>query len=86
MSESHEPYTPVVGEVVLYTDEVGIVHDALVVSYYGMTQPDYSLSCVYMSSDETKTDNYGRQIERAASVARQREGVTAHGRYWNPKI
>lgn len=83
MSES--PYTPVVGEVIVYTDEVGVEHDALVTIYFGGNQPDYALNCLYVSKDENKSDNYGRQIERASSVSRQREGVTAHGRFWRPK-
>lgn len=80
-----EPYTPKVGEVITVTDEMGVEHDALVVVYFGGTQPDMALNCVYVSGDETKSDNYGRQLERLSSVSRQREGVTAHGRFWNPK-
>lgn len=84
MSES--PYTPKVGEVILVTDELGVEHDALVTVYFGGQTPDMALNCVYVSKDESKSDNYGRQTERLSSVSRQREGVTAHGRYWNPKV
>lgn len=80
-----EPYTPQVGEVVVYTDEVGKQHDALVTAYWNGDRPDGALNLTYVSDDETKSDTYGRQIERASSVSRQHAGTTAHGRFWNPK-
>lgn len=83
---SSEPYLPKVGEVIVVADEYGKLHDALVTIYFGGSHPDMALNCVYVSDDESKDDPYGRQLERLSSVSRQREGVTAHGRYWNPKI
>lgn len=81
MSESDKPAA---GDVITYVDEVGVAHDALVTVYWGGEQPNGALNCVYVSSDDTKRDPYGRQLERASSVSRQSEH-TAHGRYWIPK-
>lgn len=81
MAESEGPK---VGDVITYVDEIGVAHDALVTIYFGGARPDGALNCVYVSSDENKSDPYGRQLERASSVSRQSEH-TAHGRYWIPK-
>ena len=75
---------PSVGDVIVYVDEVSVPHDALVTAYWGGEHPNGALNCVYLSSDENKSDPYGRQTERASSVSRQSEH-TAHGRYWKPK-
>lgn len=40
-----------------------------------------SINVVYVTADESKTDPYGTQIERATSVG-HRQGQTAHGYYW----
>lgn len=82
MSDSDKPGF---GDAVIYIDEVGVEHDALVTQYWGGDQPNGALNCVYVTTDDTKRDPYGRQLERASSVSRQKEGVTAHGRYWRPK-
>jgi hypothetical protein len=79
-----DPNMPGFGDVVIYVDEVGVEHDALVTQYWGGSQPNGALNCVYVTSDEDKRDPYGRQLERASSVSRQSEH-TAHGRYWKPK-
>ncbi len=81
MSDSDKPNA---GDVVIYVDEVGVAHDALVTIYFGGEQPNGALNCVYVSKDTNKSDPYGRQLERASSVSRQSEH-TAHGRYWQPK-
>lgn len=81
MSDSDKPQ---VGDVVIYTDEVGVEHNALVTIYFGGERPDGALNCTFLSSDAAKSDPYGRQIERASSVSRQSEH-TAHGRHWKPK-
>lgn len=82
---SDQPYTPVVGQVVVYVDEVGVAHQALVTAYWGGDRPDGALNLVYVSSDSEKSDPYGRQIERASSVSRESEH-TAHGRFWRPAV
>jgi hypothetical protein len=78
-----DPNTPGFGDVIIYVDEVSVQHYALVTQYWGGDQPNMALNCVYVSSDESKKDPNGRQIERASSVSRQSEH-TAHGRYWKP--
>lgn len=40
-----------------------------------------SMNVVYVSSDESQTDSYGRQIARATSVP-HRSAQAAHGNYW----
>ena len=81
MSDSDKPSF---GDVIVYVDEVGVEHDALVTQYWGGEQPNGALNCVYITTEDTKRDPYGRQVERASSVSRQSE-YTAHGRYWKPK-
>lgn len=80
-----DPNIPQVGDVIEYIDETSVSHDALVTAYWGGDHPNGAVNCVYVSDDTDKKDPYGRQIERASSVSRQQEGVTAHGRFWRPK-
>lgn len=79
------PEKPNAGEVIIYVDEVSVEHDALVTIYFGGEGEGGALNCVYVTKDDSKSDPYGNQLERASSVSRFREGVTAHGRYWKPK-
>lgn len=69
-----------VGDVVTYVDEVGVSHSAIVLINHGGLATS-AINVAFVSSDETKTDSYGRQIERASSVSRKSE-YTAHGRYY----
>ncbi len=71
-----------IGDHVVYVDEVGGEHSALVTAVWGDPDADSpSLNVVYVVHDEAKTDSYGRQIERATSrVHQSRQG--AHGAYW----
>ena len=78
------PEIPQIGDAVIYTDEVGVEHDALVTVYWGGDHEGGAMNCVYVSGDPAKNDPYGRQLERASSVSRQSEH-TAHGRHWRPK-
>lgn len=66
-----------IGDTVTYVDEVGVSHKALVTSVHGPA----CINCVYVSTDSTKTDSYGRQIERASSV-QLKSDLTANGRYY----
>lgn len=66
-----------VGDVVTYKDEVGTDHQALVLHVHSQN----TINLLYLSSDEAKSDSYGRQIERASSVQRKSEW-TANGRYF----
>ena len=70
-----------VGDLVIYHDTKGRPHNALVIVNWGAETGEPLLNLVYVSGDETKTDVYGRQIERdATSVPHKSHGV--HGRYW----
>jgi len=70
---------PQVGDVVVYTDHQAREHNALVTSAWG--EETGSLNLVYASSDEGKTDSYGRQIERDTSVPHQ-STQPAPGNHW----
>jgi len=72
-----------IGDAVRYTDAHGKQHAAIVTQVWsppvGATQP--SLNLVYVSPDESETDQYGRQIKRNTSVV-HRDNQGAHGLYW----
>ena len=68
-----------INDVVIYTDEVRNDHQALVTAVWG---PD-CINVVFCSPDQAKTDSYGRQIERATSVARYTE-TNNYGRCFRP--
>ena len=74
-----------VGDHVIWVDPLSQPHDAIVTAVWGAYNPDDPLSpginLVLVSADESKTDSYGRQIERETSqvhVSRQ----PAPGAYW----
>jgi hypothetical protein len=73
-----------VGTIVEYVDEVSVSHDALVTTVHGPTLGENAINLVYVSSDETQTDPYGRQIVRANSVSADSQH-TAHGRFYRLK-
>lgn len=123
LNRQSEATAVVPGSFIVYTDEVGKRHNAMVTTIHGeffdgptwteehveakrreakdrspsMTDeqvaewyPDrlvgvpHTVPCinlVYVVSDESKTDSYGRQIERKTSV-QHRSQTTAHGFYW----
>ena len=76
-----------VGQHVIFVDEDRGRHHALVVAVWGETVVhdrgiSYpTLNLVYVSSDESKTDQYGRQIERVSSIT-PIEGSMAPGFCW----
>lgn len=59
-----------VGDAVVFTDPDGIEHGALLANVFdnGGEVADPTVNVVYVSGDSSKSDNYGRQIERASSV------------------
>jgi len=61
-----------VGDVVIYTDEIRRDHNAIVTAVWS---PDM-INVVFCSPDDSKTDSYGRQIERSTSVGRWAESNT----------
>ena len=66
-----------VGNVVKYVDASAIEHKGLVTAVWSQN----CINLTYVSKDESKTDVYGRQIERGAtSVPKKYEGC-APG-YW----
>ena len=86
---------PHVGDVVVFTDSVGVDHNALVTAVFGDAQVCESehyptgkmlfmpcLNAVWVSGDERKQDPYGRQIERDHTSIVHAHGQPAGGVYW----
>ena len=60
-----------IGSVVKFTDENGVAHDALVTRCWNAGNEPwtaYAINLVYVSTDESQEDQYGRQIVRKTSV------------------
>lgn len=75
---------PKVGDHVIYYDSTGKAHKALITGAWdtdSMIEYPY-VNLVYVSSDETKTDSYGRQIERFTSTSHGRANGACYGNYW----
>ena len=70
-----------IGNKVTFFDAKGKPHKALITANWGGLNETPSLNLVFVTEDETKTDSYGRQIERATSVVHQ-SNQGAHGMYW----
>lgn len=70
-----------IGNHVVYVDEYGKEHQALVTAIWGMETAMKSLNVVYVNKDEKASDQYGRQLERATSVVHE-SAQAAHGRKW----
>jgi hypothetical protein len=69
--------TPVVGEPVKWHDPRGVEHDALITAVW---TPE-CVNLILVSGDESKTDQYGRQIERQTSSS-YKDANRVHGFYW----
>lgn len=75
---------------IVYGDHFGVEHDGLCTAVWGSNEFEDdgtgapSINVVYVSKDETKTDTYGRQIERDTSVP-HRGSQPAPGNYWRLK-
>lgn len=69
---------PLVGDHVIYCDSRSVDHNAVVTAAWSAT----CINVVFASSDEAKTDSYGRQIERETSLLHAATTGQAHGRYW----
>lgn len=76
-----EPRVVTIGQCVNFHDERGRRHDALITAIHGDADRCPCINLLIVSSDNTKHDDYGRQIERPSSVVHQRDN-TAHGYYW----
>jgi hypothetical protein len=66
-----------VGDSVVYHNPVARGFVALITAVWSKT----CINVVYVSGDDTKTDTYGRQIERATSL-NHKSTMTVHGNYW----
>jgi uncharacterized membrane protein len=66
-----------VGDVVVYHNPVAKRFNAIVTAVWSKT----CINVVIVSGDETKTDSYGRQIERVTSLM-HKTVTTVHGNYW----
>ena len=69
-----------VGDVVIYHDETGVPHNALLTATWAGNENATS-NLVYVSGNESETDPYGRQLKRESSVSHASNNQ-AHGRYW----
>lgn len=75
------------GQHVVYVDQYGKPHDALVtiwwhdITAYKSETGMPGCNVVFVTSDPLKTDTYGTQIERETSVI-HKSAQPAHGRYW----
>jgi hypothetical protein len=74
-----------IGEAVTFTDSTGVDHDAVITNVFDngdeAKYPTPAVNVCYVSSDRSKEDNYGRQMERATSVV-HRLSSTVHGNTW----
>lgn len=59
-----------IGQVVKFTDENRVTHDALVTFVHGdpSTPEKCLINLVHVEADESKFDNYGRQMARRTSI------------------
>jgi hypothetical protein len=68
-----------VGDAVVYHDEKGTPHNALLTAAW---EDDTGVvNLVFVSGDESEHDAYGRQTKRESSVTHVSK-TTVHGRYW----
>ncbi len=68
-----------IGSVVIYTTPKGVDCNALVTAVWGHSAA--CLNVVFVSPDDSKRDDYGRQTQRESSVSHVSvSGV--HGRNW----
>lgn len=87
MNDQDIEVTPVeVGDVVSIVNENYEEHFALVTAIHGNNWEQFtpSINCVYLSSDPSKSDPYGRQLERLSSLSHFNgtHGMPKRGRYW----
>jgi len=93
--DGYQVKQPHVGDVIVFTNSVGVDHNALVVAVFGEATVAESehyptgkslfmpcLNAVWVSSDENKQDPYGRQIERDHTSIVHASNQHAHGIYW----
>lgn len=74
------------GMAVKVADEYGRIHDGLVTNCWGIREvedgkPGPCINVLFVTSDKTKRDQYGDQIERLSSTS-HKLSTEAPGRYW----
>ncbi len=72
---------PQIGELVTFVDQRGRARPALVTANHEPHRHDGSINVVFVSDDETRHDDYGRQTERETSVV-HKGNQGAPGFYW----
>jgi len=72
-----EERIPQVGDVVVYHDETAVPHNALVTAVWGAK----CINLLFVSQEEARRDQYGRQIERKSSST-HKSAFNVHGNYW----
>ena len=89
MADAIELSYPRVGDTVIYHDEHGKPHNALLTCVHGWETEGIpvidQMPCVnllYVSSDEKRQDDYGRQVERDSSCVHKTMNGGVHGGYW----
>jgi hypothetical protein len=75
--------SPRIGEVVVWHDEHGLPHDALITNVHGEGDTP-SINVVVVNDDKAQTDTYGRKIQRETSVV-HKVNQYANGRWWIAK-
>jgi hypothetical protein len=73
-----------IGGPVTFVDAKGHEHDALVTAIHGDPDQTPAINVVWVSDDESRRDQYGRQVERFSSVVHERNQSAdgPHGNYW----
>lgn len=66
-----------IGDPIVYVDEHGIAHNALVTNWWGET----CCNLLFVVDDDAKRDPYGNQIERRSSCV-HRSMQQAPGNFW----
>lgn len=89
MADTIELSYPRVGDTVIYHDEYGKAYNALLTAVHGWETEGIAIAdqmpCVnllYVSGDENRQDNYGRQVERVSSAVHKSMNGGVHGNYW----
>lgn len=74
---------PIVGQNVVFVDEVRKTHAALITAIHGIATESYQpyVNLVYVTDDASKQDPYGNQLERSSSVGHKLLG-NPPGRFW----
>ncbi len=71
-----------IGDAVRYIDAHGKQHAAIVTQVWSQAAPTQaSINLVYVSGDDSETDQYGRQIKRKTSIV-HKDDQGAPGNYW----